>query len=261
MPIYSKPVRALVKDMANELAPIPESVFSKQQAVNWFARNYPKIKIGTVTAHLIRLSTNASSRTHLSAKRGEDDVFYQLDGSHFRLYRPTQDPAPVYTAHEPSDDSLASAKDDQDEGAASASSGQFAYEADLRNYLANNLSSIEPGLRLYEDEGITGTEFPVGGRFIDILAVDRHKNSVVIELKVARGYDRVVGQLMRYMAWIRMNQADSDQRIRGIIVAREISEDLLLACSVVPDVELFEYQLSLSLKRVDDHRRRELSAH
>ena len=109
-------------------------------------------------------------------------------------------------------------------------------------------------MRLYEDEGITGIEFPVGRRFIDLLAIDRDENLVVIELKVSRGYDRVVGQLMRYMAWIRQNQADSNQRIRGVIVARKISEDLLLACSVVANVELFEYQLSLSLKRVDNNR-------
>jgi hypothetical protein len=29
------------------------------------------------------------------------------------------------------------------------------------------------GLRLYEEEGITGVEFPVGRRFIDMLAVDK----------------------------------------------------------------------------------------
>ena len=97
MAIYSRPVRALMKDMANELAPTPESVFSKQQAVSWFAKHYPKIKTGTVTAHLIRLSTNATSRTHYSTKPGQDDVFYQLDRSRFRLYQPTQDPQPIYT--------------------------------------------------------------------------------------------------------------------------------------------------------------------
>jgi RecB family endonuclease NucS len=105
-------------------------------------------------------------------------------------------------------------------------------------------------LKLYQDEGITGVEFPVGGRFIDILAVDAKGTLVVVELKVSRGYDRVVGQLMRYMAWIRDNQAEPGQQVRGIIVAREISKDLLLACSLLSGVALFEYELSLELKRV-----------
>ena len=37
------------------------------------------------------------------------------------------------------------------------------------------------GLRLSDEEGITGVEFPVGGRFINILALDRHGRYVVIE--------------------------------------------------------------------------------
>jgi len=57
---------------------------------------------------------------------------------------------------------------------------------------------------------------------------------------------------MRYVAWIKKNLAESSQNVRGVIVARKISEDLLLACSMVPDVELFEYELSLLLKRVNE---------
>jgi RecB family endonuclease NucS len=40
-------------------------------------------------------------------------------------------------------------------------------------------------------------EFPAGDRYIDILAVDAQGSFVVIELKVSRGYDRVIGQLLR----------------------------------------------------------------
>ena len=83
--------------MSAALASAEGTVFSKQQAIDWFAKNYPKIKTGTVTAHLIRLSTNAPSRTHYSAKPGEDDVYFQVDGSHYRLYKPAQDPSPIYT--------------------------------------------------------------------------------------------------------------------------------------------------------------------
>lgn len=106
-------------------------------------------------------------------------------------------------------------------------------------------------MNLYEEEGINGIEFSVGGRFIDILAVDSTNDFAVIELKVSRGYDRVIGQLMRYMAWIKNNQAEAHQEVRGIIIAREISEDLILACSLMPNVHLFEYELSLAVKRVE----------
>jgi len=94
-------------------------------------------------------------------------------------------------------------------------------------------------------------EFPVGGRFIDILAVENKKDLIVIELKVSKGYDKALGQLLRYMAWIKKNLAEPSQEVKGMIVARTVSEDLRLAVSVVNDVELFEYQISISLNKID----------
>jgi RecB family endonuclease NucS len=98
------------------------------------------------------------------------------------------------------------------------------------------------GLRLSDEEGITGGEFPGGGRFINILALDRHGRYVVIELKVSRGYDRVVGGSNKI--WRPCSPA------RGIIVANEITADLKLACSRVPDVRLIEYEISFKLRPV-----------
>jgi hypothetical protein len=52
------------------------------------------------------------------------------------------------------------------------------------------------------------------------------------------------------MTWIKRNRADAGHRVRGIIVARQISEDLLLACSEIDNADLYEYQLSVSLNKV-----------
>lgn len=68
-----------------------------------------------------------------------------------------------------------------------------------------------------------------------------------MELKVSRGYGRVVGQILRYMAWVKKHLA-SGQRVRGIIVANEVTEDLRLAASLIPDLLLFEYSISMKLK-------------
>lgn len=244
MPIYDKAVRVLIREMVAALAPDKAHIFSKDAAVAWFHEHYPKIKEGTISAHLIRFSTNARSRLHYSAKPDED-LLFQVDGSHFRLYDPSNDPAPI---HSKSDAAAGSPPDVEPEAPETPS--EFAYESDLRDFLATNLSIIEPGLQLYQEEGITGIEFPVGGRFIDILAVDAQNSFVVIELKVSRGYDRVVGQLLRYMAWIEKHHAEPGQRVRGIIAAREISEDLRLACSYLPGVHLYEYELSVVLRKV-----------
>jgi hypothetical protein len=245
MAIYEKPVRVLIRDMAGALASSPGQQFSKESAIEWFAQYYPKIKEGTISAHLIRFSTNAPSRLHYSV-RADEDLLFQVDGSHFRLYEPKSDPAPI---HSKSD--VADCGEQSEERVETEDQRSFAYESDLRDFLAKNLSLIEPGLQLYQDEGITGVEFPAGGRTIDLLAFDAHKRLVVIELKVSRGYERVIGQILRYMAWIEKNQAEAGQGVRGVIVAREISEDLRLACAYLPKVSLYEYQLAVSLKRID----------
>ena len=52
------------------------------------------------------------------------------------------------------------------------------------------------------------------------------------------------------MAWIRKKLAEKNQKVRGIIIAREITEDLILACSETQNIELFEYSLSVSLKKI-----------
>ncbi|MCP5358870.1 MAG: DUF91 domain-containing protein [Pseudomonadales bacterium] len=251
MAIYSQPTRILMKEMANDLARSAKDTFSKQQALAWFAEHYPKIKTGTVTAHLIRMSTNSQSRTHHNVIPGDDDLFFQVGRGSYRLYRREVDPEPIYAGTGPTNISSQLEGDDEFEDASSSqSTGEFAYEADLKNYLAKNLYQLEPGLRLYEEEGVTGIEFPAGGRFIDILALDSKNNFVVIELKVSKGYDRVIGQLMRYMAWIKENLADSDQGVRGAIVARSISEDLKLASSLGPSIDMYEYELSIQLRKV-----------
>lgn len=241
--IYEKPVRVLMYDMVRDIGLTSEKIISRDVVRSWFKEKYPKIKDGTIAAHLLRMSINSKSRIHYGAKPGEDDLFFQVDSKNFRLYKPQLDSAPIYKE----DDIEHGVKVDVQE-LVQEGSPEFAYEKDLQNYLARNLNLIESGLKLFEDDGINGLEFPVGGRFIDILATDVHGDYVVIELKVSKGYDRVVGQLLRYMAWIRKNQAETGQKVRGIIIARHISEDLLLACSGVLGVQLFEYELSVSLR-------------
>lgn len=231
-----------MKEMIPALNIEKNTTFTRSQVKAWFAENYPKIKQGTINAHLIRLSTNATSRTHYNTKEGADDVFFQIDSSNFRLYSPDTDPKPIY------DKDTVDESENDDEISTKQSTQEFAYEKDLQNFLVKNLDAIEPGLTLFQDDGVSGMEFPVGGRFIDILAVDKDGNLVVIELKVSKGYDRVVGQLLRYVAWIKINQAEDNQKVRGIIVARTISEDLKLACSGINDLQLFEYQISVSLE-------------
>jgi hypothetical protein len=251
MSIYERPTKSLMTDWAKEHLSQGQT-FTKSAVAQWFAEHYPKIKSTTVNMHVEAMAANNPVRKHHPNVRpgSGHDLFYKLGPNQFRLWVRDSDPAPLYKDDiekhgldkEPVTGEL------EDEPSVEATR-EFAFERDLRNYLVKNLGLIEPGLRLYDEEGITGIEFPVGGRFIDILAVDKDARYVVVELKVSRGYDRVVGQLLRYMSWVEQNM-DASQKVRGIIVANEITTDLKLAASRIPDVRLIEYEISFKLRPV-----------
>jgi endonuclease len=52
------------------------------------------------------------------------------------------------------------------------------------------------------------------------------------------------------MGWVEQN-LESAKSARGIIVAKEITDDLKLACSRLMDVKLIEYELSFTLRHVE----------
>ena len=126
----------------------------------------------------------------------------------------------------------------------------FAYENDLRNFLVKNLSIIEKGLKVYNANGISGEEYIISGtsRRIDILAIDKENTFVVIELKVSRGHEKVIGQTLFYQSSIKT--IFNLNKVRVIIIAKEISAELKTATRFLPDFELFEYQLSMTVSKI-----------
>lgn len=254
--IYAKPVRALLKDMLTDWGLKPGQVFTASRAIEWFGQHYPKLKPAGIRPNLTQASTNDPGRLHHSSLNETDDLLFKVGPGQYRMYEPGKDPAPI---HEFVDGDVAREEqladgnaEEEDAGEPPAGSSEFLMEKDLQRYLAENLECIEPGLRLYDEGGVRGFEFEAGGRRIDILAVDRAGALVVLELKVSKGYDRVVGQLLRYVNWVRMELAEPGQRVRGIIICRSMSEDLRLACAGIRDVELFEYALSVTVSKVPE---------
>ena len=261
MTIYEKSTKELMHEFADQKLKHGQ-VFSRQDAVRWFAEHYPNTKSNTVAMHVEGMSVNSPQRRHHPSIKPDSgyDLFFKLDSSEFRLWDREKDPPPCYKA----DLEAASAAKNAAEMGDSAEetteeddlrSRKFAFERDLQNYLVKNLGLLEPGLKLYKDEDgeFTGVEFPAGQRYIDILAVGTDDAYVVIETKVSRAYDRVVGQILRYMGWLKENFAD-EASVRGIIVASEISKDLILATSSVENIWLVEYDISFSLKSVSRQR-------
>jgi hypothetical protein len=124
----------------------------------------------------------------------------------------------------------------------------FVAETHLRDFLANNLSCVEAELQLYRQGERDGVEFPVDNGRIDVLAQDSAKRFVVFELKMARGRNKALGQLLYYMGWVDKHLGNGP--CRGIIVAKEISDDLILATQRVKGVSLYRYKLDVSVEQV-----------
>jgi len=129
----------------------------------------------------------------------------------------------------------------------------------LEEFIAKNFDKIDFGakLELYQDEENTGRQYPTSVGKIDLLAIDRNrKEFVVIELKKGRSSDVVVGQILRYMGWVKENLAvnDYDQyNVRGIIISKEKDERLEYALKILQNVipiSVFLYSVSFELRRV-----------
>lgn len=127
----------------------------------------------------------------------------------------------------------------------------FALEAHLRDYLAKKLPKL-PGhdapLTLYRTDDRDGVEFQTDVGPIDILATG-NGDFYVLELKVGRGPDAAMGQILRYMGWVKEHLA-GERSVYGVIVASDIGQKLRYAASQVPNVRLMEYDLTVSLRSV-----------
>ena len=105
-------------------------------------------------------------------------------------------------------------------------------------FVQDHLEHIEKGLKLYHDENdIPGRQYPTDVGTIDLLCVDDDKNFVVIEIKKEKGSDKTIGQITRYMGWVKENLA-SDKEVRGIIIVHKIDEKLEYSASVLSDVDV-----------------------
>jgi len=127
----------------------------------------------------------------------------------------------------------------------------FALEKHLEDFLVQNWSGTELSIEfeIYEEEGeIVGQQFPTDTGPIDILAVSKdRKTLLVVELKKGRASDVVVGQILRYMGFVREELAEPDQTVQGVVIAHEDDVRLKRALAMVPNVEFYRYQVSFKL--------------
>ncbi len=126
-----------------------------------------------------------------------------------------------------------SLEDSPEEAAGDGEGGQyFALEKYLKEFLSDNWDHLDLGKewKIYLKDGDpVGLEFNTNevGK-IDILA--RHRNDprwLVIELKRNQPGDGALGQLQRYMGWVKKNLGQADE-VHGSIICRKVDQKALL---------------------------------
>lgn len=122
-------------------------------------------------------------------------------------------------------------------------------EKDIQRELAANLHLLEPGLKCEKMEYYLKAP-PYGTKgFIDILAKDRDRNTVIIEIKSRRATTReAIHELLKYAEYMKRYKGVNDDELRLCIVATDWSELLIPFSSAYAnmDVNLEGYRLHVS---------------
>ncbi|MCF2909922.1 endonuclease NucS [Pseudoalteromonas sp. DL2-H2.2] len=127
----------------------------------------------------------------------------------------------------------------------------FALEKHLEDFLVANWQYTELGqdYDIYTEDGeIVGQQYPSDTGPIDILAISKNKQTLlVVELKRGRASDNVVGQIQRYMGYVKHELCEPNQDVKGVIIALEDDVRLQRALSVTQGIEFYKYQVSFKL--------------
>jgi len=126
----------------------------------------------------------------------------------------------------------------------------FPLEKYLEDFIVSNWEKTVFGktLALHVEDDEIATQYSTDLGPIDILARDKSNHDwVVIELKKGKSSDAVVGQLLRYMGWVKKHRATGSENVRGIIVTSAPDDRIKYAMLVSPSVSFYTYKVSFDL--------------
>lgn len=127
----------------------------------------------------------------------------------------------------------------------------FAMEKHLEAFLVANWNQtiLSGEFSIYEEDGEpVGQQYATDAGPIDMLALSKDKKRLlVVELKRGRASDVVVGQVLRYMGFVKEQLAENDQTVEGAIIALDDDQKMRWALVSVPSISFYRYQVSFKL--------------
>lgn len=127
----------------------------------------------------------------------------------------------------------------------------FVLEKYLEDFVVSNFATIFKGeFKIFEDaDGNDGQQYATDIGPIDILAVEPKSGSfVVIELKKGRPSDQVIGQILRYMGWVKKNLCSDGQAVKGLVICRDPDPKLSYALEMTTNIDVRYYSVSFKLR-------------
>ncbi len=253
---------ATIWEMVREASLEINREMSNMEIRNWILERKPDANTTSINCAITSCTVNSPSRIHYQENKkprtsnGSHDFLFSVGRGKVVRHDPLIHG--LWEIRENIDGQLSvRLKEDENideayvECTPDSDSSLFALESHLRDYLAKNLHSVsnDNRLSLYSEENRDGIEYQTDVGPIDILAIDSSGNFVVLELKLGRGADAALGQILRYMGWVEKHLANG-KSVTGIIIASEIPKKLKYAITQTPSVSVMEYELRFSLKTV-----------
>ena len=129
----------------------------------------------------------------------------------------------------------------------------FALEKHLEEFLVQNWHHTELGKNydVYSEDGtVIGQQYPSDTGPIDILAISKDKKEIlVVELKRGRVSDVVIGQIQRYMGYVKEELAEKTQTVKGVIIAFEDDVRIRRALAVTSNIDFYTYKIKFNLEK------------
>jgi restriction system protein len=129
----------------------------------------------------------------------------------------------------------------------------FVMERYLEDFLVSNWESTELGREfdIYQEDGeLVGQQYQTDTGPVDILAISKDKKTIlVVELKRGRVSDVVVGQIQRYMGFVKEELLQPGQEVRGVIIGKDDDRRIQRALSVTNNIEFFKYEVDFRLHK------------
>ena len=227
----------------------PNRYDEKTKTIEWFGKpnthskqpTFAKLIKGEMTPHFFARWDNSDPFTYL----GIGNIVDYVDGNPtvYANGEPTENIKLTLTV-EDIGDILPSTRESDKETS-------FALEKYLEEFIVSNWDNIDLGKKYDRcEEEIEGKrkKARTDTGEIDIFAISKDETEyLVIELKKGRASDDVVGQIQRYMGYVKEEVATTSQNVRGLIIALEDDLKIRRALSINPDIDFYRYAISFDL--------------